>query len=247
MNTGRSPFKIVLLAIAATVSGCFAVAGQSTNGVQPNDFSSFRIISDRNIFDPNRRPRMVSGPAPTIVDSFSLTGTLDYAKGKFAVFDGTSSDYHKVLEAGGRIAGYTVTEISRDTVKLAAGTNVLELRVGTQMRRDDNGHWSAGESAEPIEHSYASNSSRNESGRRRFNAESNRNRAPSSSQSAVVPSASAAAAPDQSGDSSDTGTTAAPSPAASTDPNDPIARMMARRLQETGGGGNGNDNRNSNQ
>jgi hypothetical protein len=244
MNSRRSQFKVGWLAILAVVGACFTGFTQGNDRANSDDFSTFRVISDRNIFDPNRRPRVASGPAPTVVDSFSLAGTMDYAKGKFAVFDGTSSDYHKVLESGGRIAGYTVTEIGRDMVKLSAGTNTLELRVGTQMRRDDNGHWSAGESAESP--SYAANSSRGDSGRRRYNMDSRRAGPRTGSAPAVAAQSSSTPEPDNAGTGSGSAPAAAPGGA---DANDPVARMMARRMQETSGNenGNGNDNRNSNQ
>jgi hypothetical protein len=244
MNPIKSKFQAGLLAVFVAGSGCLLASAQENARPGRYDFSTFRIISEQNIFDPNRRPRVPSGPAPTIVDSISLTGTMDYAKGKFAVFDGTSSDYHKVLEKGGRIAGYTVTEISQDTVKLVSGTNTLELKVGMQMRRDDNGHWSAGESAAASEHTYASNASRNESGRRRFNADSNRANARFSSP--TMPTSPTPAVSDQTS-GLEAGPAPASAPAGGMDPNDPVARMMARRLQETGGNDNGNDNRNSNQ
>ncbi len=244
MNPSKSHFTAGLLAVFVVGSGCFLASAQENAPARRYDFSAFRIISEQNIFDPNRRPRVPSGPAPTIVDSFSLTGTMDYTKGKFAVFDGTSLDYHKVLETGGRIAGYTVTEISRDTVKLVSGTNTLELKVGTQMRRDDNGHWSAGEPAAAFEHTYASNSSRNESGRRRFNQDSNR--ATFRSGSATTTASPRPAVLDQTG-GLEAGPAPAPASAGAVDSNDPVARMMARRLQENGGNENGNDNKNSNQ
>jgi hypothetical protein len=239
-------FKIGLLAVLTVVAGCGSAFAQDSGSARPDDFSAFRIISDRNIFDPNRRPRVASGPVPTIVDSFSLAGTMDYARGKFAVFDGTSSDYHKVLEPGGRIAGYTVSEIGRDTVKLVSGTNTLELRVGTQMRRDDNGRWSAGEPAETGDYSYASNSSRSDSGRRRFNSESRRTGSRANSPTAI-PSPASAAPDASSGGAPETDVAPAPASDGAADANDPVARMMARRRQETSGAQNGNDNRNPNQ
>ena len=39
-----------------------------------------------------------SRSAARIVDSFSFVGTMSYAKGTFAFFDGTSPDFRKVLE-----------------------------------------------------------------------------------------------------------------------------------------------------
>jgi hypothetical protein len=127
-----------VLVIAALLP---ATTARAADTVGTRDFSEFRMVIDRNIFDPNRRPRVTKAPPPKVVDSFTLAGTLAYAKGEFAVFDGNGSEYHKVLEAGGSIAGYTLESIEGDRVKLASGTNVVELRVGMQMRRNDAGTW----------------------------------------------------------------------------------------------------------
>lgn len=118
------------------------------------DYSAFQIIAERNIFDPNRAPRS-SRPAaqPKTVDAFSLVGTMSYDKGIFAFFDGTSADYRKVLKPDGSIAGYKLVAISPDSVKLEMNTNVLELRIGTQMRRRDDGSWEL--SAQPSAYAAA--------------------------------------------------------------------------------------------
>ena len=39
------------------------------------------------------------------------------------------------------IAGYKVANIAPNGVKLAAGTNELELSVGMQLRREEDGPW----------------------------------------------------------------------------------------------------------
>ncbi|MCX8109020.1 MAG: hypothetical protein N3G20_09475 [Verrucomicrobiae bacterium] len=127
-------------------------ADQATNSVpslpSPPDYSSFRIIPERNIFNSTR-----SGPGrraerrrPNRVDAFGLVGIMEYEKGRFAFFDGSSSEYKTVLRPNGTIAGYTVVEIGPDRVKLARGTNnVTELKVGMQMRREDEGEWTLDE------------------------------------------------------------------------------------------------------
>jgi hypothetical protein len=119
------------------------ISSSSTNAAPSGlDYSAFRLIADRNIFDPNRSPRAVRSSAqPKTSDSFTLVGTMSYEKGIFAFFDGTRSDYKKVLKPQESIAGYKVASISPDAIKLARDTNVLELRVGTQMRRRDDGSW----------------------------------------------------------------------------------------------------------
>jgi hypothetical protein len=109
-------------------------------------YTNFTIIADRNIFDPNRRPRIRgsaivrSGPIRT-TESFALVGTMSYEKGTFAFFDGTSSSYRKALKLSDSIAGYKVMNITPDAVNLAAGTNQVELKVGMQLRREDQGPW----------------------------------------------------------------------------------------------------------
>jgi hypothetical protein len=119
------------------------VAG-TNNGPVVLDYASFQLIVDRNIFDPNRFPH---GPgvrvrqAPRSVDYVTLVGTMSYEKGTFAFFDGTSSDYKKVLKLTDSIAGYKVTTIAPNAVKLASGTNELELSVGAQLRREEDGPW----------------------------------------------------------------------------------------------------------
>jgi hypothetical protein len=109
------------------------------------DYPAFRVIVDRNIFDPNRSPRRAGEPrirtAPTTVDSLTLVGTMSYERGAFAFFDGSSSEYKKALKLTDIIAGYKVTNITPTAVKLAAGTNELELRVGMQLRREEHGPW----------------------------------------------------------------------------------------------------------
>ena len=118
---------------------CRPVECCSTNGT---DFASFQIIGQRNIFDPNRVPhRRSSSSAARVVDSFSFVGTMSYAKGNFAFFDGTSPDFRKVLELEGSIADFKVTAITPKSVTLVSGTNETVLPLGTQMRRDDDGHW----------------------------------------------------------------------------------------------------------
>jgi hypothetical protein len=118
-------------------------AGTAAAGLAPVSFDSFRLVVDRNIFDPNRTRRGSFGPvrAPRAVDSFSLVGTMSYGKGTFAFFDGSSPAYRKALTNSETIAGYKLTQITDRRVKLASGTNIVEMAVGTQLRREEEGGW----------------------------------------------------------------------------------------------------------
>ena len=124
----------------------------TNNGPASLDYASFKVIVDRNIFDPNRFPHRPGAPPvaskPKSFDSLTLVGTMSYEKGTFAFFDGTSSEYKKALKLTDSIAGYKVTNIAPNAVKLASGTNEVELSVGAQLRREENGPWLlAGQSA----------------------------------------------------------------------------------------------------
>jgi len=235
LDSRLSAFTAAFLAVG--IASAFA---QDTNRLNPPDFSAFKIIIDRNIFDPNRRPLVAAGPAATIVDSFSLVGTMSFAKGRFAVFDGTGPDYHKVIEPGGSIAGFRVKEIGRDTVKLQSSTNDVELAVGMQMRRNEDGRWSVAESPESSGGSYAANPRRRDSSRRRSSSDSNRAGSQPGTAAGEQPQ------PDQTDTGSGAGAANPPPEAAGGDPNDPVARMMAKRLQETGGNTNGTQSGNPN-
>jgi hypothetical protein len=122
----------------------------------PGSYEAFRLIAERNIFNPNRAPRSARPPPPTNetrrvprVEAFALVGTMSYAKGSYAFFDSPSSQYRKSLKPGEAIAGYTLKDIAPSHVKLArerkaedkVQTEELELKVGHQMRREDEGEW----------------------------------------------------------------------------------------------------------
>jgi hypothetical protein len=111
------------------------------------DDSAFRIISERNIFNANRSggPMRLSSRRQARVEGFTLVGTMAYEKGAFAFFDGTSSEFTKVLKTDGVIAGHKVVDILADAVKLEADGKILELPIGAAMRREDEGTWHQGE------------------------------------------------------------------------------------------------------
>ncbi|MGH7952748.1 MAG: hypothetical protein ACREFE_12645 [Limisphaerales bacterium] len=129
--------------IAAFVLAANFVAGaQQTNHSAATDFSSFQIIPQRNIFNPDRYPRTMPKPhrhTSRGVPTFSLAGTMSYRKGMFAFFNGTSSDYRKALQQGGAIDGYMVTKITLDGVELQAAGKKIEMNVGAAMRQEGDG------------------------------------------------------------------------------------------------------------
>lgn len=128
-----------------------AAAAQTNNAAALTDYSAFRLIVDRNIFDPNRRARAAGGrrqSASRSAPAFSLVGTMTYASGMLAFFDGTESRYRQVLAVNGTIAGYTVTDISLSGVKLASTNKLVVLTVGAKMRWEGNAWQMTGQAAE---------------------------------------------------------------------------------------------------
>jgi hypothetical protein len=239
--------RLVAVVLAAGAMTELAGAGQGPAG---RDFTDFQLVTERNIFDPNRRARVRSEGQRQrqVVDSFSFTGTMNYSKGLFAFFDGSSSDYRKVVEMGDKIAGYTVAQIDHDLVKLVQDTNEVKLKVGMQMRRGDDGKWFSAEGSGNGGGNAVASSSRWNAGRseRRSNSFGNgngngdRSRDESRSREFGQPMEGAPTAP-------------VTLEGAVLDPNDPVARLMMRRMQETGGNpnameaGNPNDQGNPNE
>jgi len=168
MKTTRS--KIWAVLALALANGWFAAA-QSNTVPGPTDYAQFsRFITQRNIFDPNRYERN-SGtyrpPAyqrPRFTPTFTLVGTMNYAKGMFAFFDGNQANLRKVLyqSDSNSIAGFTVAEITPNIVKLqtADKKQTVQMKIGEAMQQVGNswqlagrgelfGGASAGESAAP--------------------------------------------------------------------------------------------------
>jgi len=102
---------------------------------------SFRIISQRNIFNLNRTPQMKTTYArPTYRptsggESLTLVGTLAYETNQLAFFDGTSSDCRKALKLDDTIAGYKLVSISFNRVRLEANGQPVDLHVGVRLPR----------------------------------------------------------------------------------------------------------------
>ncbi len=132
--------------------------------VNARDYAAFKVIPERNIFNPNRSARGAGTPktepdkAPRI-DSFALRGTMIYEKGSFAFFDGSSSDYRKVLTTSNSIAGFTLKDIDSDGVKLEKEGKAIQLAVGQQLKRQNEGDWSVGEATNATQSGASSGSS----------------------------------------------------------------------------------------
>jgi len=203
---------VKMLAAVALLFVAWAVTAQPTNAPARPEYSTFKIVNDRNIFNPRRYARSSARVEQRVarVDSFTLVGTMSYEKGDLAFFDGSSSEFRKVAKESDAIAGYKITKIAYNSVKLASETNAhpdLNLAVGMQMRREDNGSWHLAKSGEVAVPSGATNTSSGGS----------------------VVSATAASG----GDASEATSTAADAASNSAATDDPVLKkLMQRREQE---------------
>jgi len=115
-----------------------AVAGPATS------IDAFRIITERNIFDPNRVGHSARGADnQPRSDTISLVGTMHYDKGLFVFFDGSGPDFRKSIHEGETIAQYTVERIRNDGVELTRDGRPIFLTIGQQLRRAVGGDWTA--------------------------------------------------------------------------------------------------------
>ncbi len=139
---------ILLYAVGLDVAGAQETA---TDPAAPaplgREYADFRIVTDRNIFDPSRTARSrdrraePEKPREPKIDVVALTGTLSYEKGSIAFFDSTASEFRKAAKIGDQIAGYLVKEIAQTQVALERESELLALKVGQQLRRQDEGAW----------------------------------------------------------------------------------------------------------
>lgn len=117
-------------------------SSRNSTNVETGGFARFRIITERNVFDASRSSRerreRNENRRPAPAETFTLVGILRDGEKAYAFFDGSTSQFRKVLERGQEIAGHTVADITADRVRLEINSESLELRVGTQMRRRED-------------------------------------------------------------------------------------------------------------
>ncbi len=118
-------------------------ARPAPTGPAPITVDTFRLIGERNIFNPNRigRTRDRVDEAPPRGEVISFVGTMDYSKGRYAFFDGSDRGYQKTLSEGGKIGPFTVKNVSADGVDLVRDPNPFSLKMGQQLRKPVGGDW----------------------------------------------------------------------------------------------------------
>lgn len=192
---------------------------------QKLDEAAFRIIAERNIFNANRSGGRVqlATRRPARIETVTLVGTMAYERGTFAFFDGSSSEFSKVIQANGVIAGHKLVNVRTAGVTLEADGKQFELPVGSQLRREDAGAWlvteatgsSAGSSGAALARTEERSSDSGRNGRTSRNDSGRSRRSDSGGESGARPA------------------TPAPAPAATpTQPSEAEKNDILKRLQE---------------
>jgi hypothetical protein len=130
---------------ARTIPPAATATPRNDSSIAPSTpFENFRLISDRNIFNPNRTGRRDRSEevAPPRVDTISLVGTMESDRGLRAFFDGSDSSFRKALHVGGTVDKYKITKIAPNVVDLERDGKTLSVHVGQQLRRPEGADWS---------------------------------------------------------------------------------------------------------
>ena len=120
-----------------------APAAAATAAMPLTDFNAFRLVTERNIFNPNRigRTRESNEAPPPRVETIAFVGTMETDRGLRAFFDSTDAAFKKTLREGESIADFTVRRILPDSVELTRGDQTTPLRMTQQLRRAEGGEW----------------------------------------------------------------------------------------------------------
>lgn len=136
-------------------------------------FESFEIVTNRNIFNPNRQadrrkpsPEEAAAAATAAstsegatseesLDSFrshemALVGTLIDGPTAVAFFSSSSSDFKTVAQIGENVGEFRLAEIQTEYVKLDSNGKTIKLPVGSRMSSQRDGGWSIAANPRPV-------------------------------------------------------------------------------------------------
>jgi hypothetical protein len=65
-----------------------------------------------------------------------------YEKGEYAFFEGSRSEYKTAVKASDTIAGFKITGVLPGKVTLDVNGKEIDLAVGQELKRQDEGEWS---------------------------------------------------------------------------------------------------------
>lgn len=133
-------FGLLLLGLAAGAQGTNPAAALA-------DDDSFRIISQRNIFDKSRRGGVSHIHHVPVIDELVLLGAADDKGAGTAFFSGSD----RPLKVGDTVDGLKLVKMGFDSVELSGASNTFVLKMDGEraLRREDNGPWQVSDAPEP--------------------------------------------------------------------------------------------------
>jgi hypothetical protein len=125
----------------------FAANGQGES--RRRGFEAFHLVQTRNIFDPNRRaPRNEESRRSenrNRPDAFTLTGTMVTATKTLAFFNGSRSDYSRVIPVGQNVGPFKLKTISTSQVELERDGKPITLPIGRTLQIEGSSNGGAPE------------------------------------------------------------------------------------------------------
>lgn len=104
----------------------------------------FKILIERNIFDPNRRPNYMPPPpsaTPPEQPKIALAGVFLDPSETVAIFEGTRPEYNVAIHQGGILMGYRLSKIHPDKVQLTMDGTKLEMPVAAKLVLNTRNVW----------------------------------------------------------------------------------------------------------
>ncbi len=111
---------------------------------------AFALVTERNIFNPNRTARTRSAPEekPVRTEEVALVGVVGFGADPAAVFHSADPRLRGEAAAGGRLGDFSVVAVTPAGVELRAGERTYTLAVAQRLTRVEGGEWTA--SAAPV-------------------------------------------------------------------------------------------------
>lgn len=144
----RNLVRIGTAALLLGAGGLLAAQGAGRQGGSPRatGFDSYKLVVERNIFDPGRRPETPGSTRPRVstapaVSTILLAGAVVREDARTAIFTSSIADHSGRRVTGDTIAGLVIESIDTTGVTLAMEGTSRKWPVGGILRRIDDGDW----------------------------------------------------------------------------------------------------------
>jgi len=129
----------------ATSATAPAVSPAASGGIE-----AFALVTDRNIFNPNRTARTRSAPEekPVRTEEVALVGVVGFGQSTTAVFHSADPLLKGDAGPGGRLGDFTVVKLSPSAVERRPGERTFSLAGAQRLTRVEGGEWTP--SAAPL-------------------------------------------------------------------------------------------------